>query len=996
MRVLLAAVLAAVLTGVVSASTQTPRDLDRLYDAAPRRAALAAGGSSESALPRFVPRQTLLRPAGAGQEPEAGAAVPEPAVPARGPLAVILALAASSAAGAVFWLGAGLLTVGGAAFLGPVAVRWYRTHRHWIGAAAMPLFVRPEKASGRLGAEARPERYDLAIVVEPEAGRFSGTVRIALRADAALPALSLHALGLEFKTVVLDGRSIAPSALALDAASETVSLTLDEPLAPGGHVLELSWTGELGRHMKGLYLSTGEHEGRTEHYAFTHFEPTDARRMFPCFDEPAFKAVFRLTVTAPEGLTVLSNMPAVSERREGGRKTTDFAETPRMSTYLLAMAAGRLLARSRDVDGVPVTVWTGPAQAGQAGFALDVAEVALRRLNAYFAFPYGLPKLDLVAVPDFAAGAMENWGVVFFRDSALLIDPALSSTRAQRRVAEVVAHELVHQWFGNLVTMRWWNDLWLNEAFATWLAYKVVDGWRPEWDSWLAFDARRQGPLAVDALSSTRPVRAEAVSSAEIRAMFDGLTYAKGGTILRMIEAHIGEDAFTEGVRLYMRRHAYGNTEADDLWAALEEASGEPVGRIARDWLTQPGYPLVMVESLSSDNRRLRLSQTRFTADGRREAVGAAGRWAVPLVLAYGAGGGSKRRALLLDGPELEVELDGPADWVYPNHGEKGFFRVSLDERLLGALQRAPLEAFSGVERTGLLSHLWAEARAGTAPVERFLDALLCWKEDQGRPMSERTAEAVIELQDGLLSPEDAGAFARFSREVLGGRWRRLGWDGPGDDESRLARAAVLAAYGRGAGDAELEAQIDDRAAAVMADPAAVEAALVSPLLTLAARRGGRELHEAFKAKLSETATPEQRDQYLKGLSSFADPALARETLALTLGDAVRAQDLWKPWLFLLRGVPSRRPAWDFLKEHWREVRAKSGPRGAAAIIEGLGGVHDAAIRAEAEAFFAEPANMEPTAKRALAQSLELMASGAEFETRARAAFSRWLRARYP
>lgn len=884
----------------------------------------------------------------------------------------------------------------------PVASRgWWSSAQELVKRTLMkakllkpaPLALRSDPATGRLPRTARPDSYDLRLTLDPDAGRFAGSVSIALEVDAPVKELTLHAVGLSFVKAAMDAADLPLDALVLDEAAETVTLRLKTPIAAGKHTLELAWTGELGKHMKGLYLSKAEHEGKPENYAFTHFEPTDARRMFPSFDEPEFKAVFRTTLTGPAKLTLLSNMPAVSESVEGGLKTVKFAQTPRMSTYLLAAAAGRLVPQTRKVAGVDVTVWTRPSEAGQAGFALDVAEHALKSLNAYFALPYDLPKMDLVAVPDFAAGAMENWGVIFFRDSALLVDPKLTSPRAKRAVAETVTHEIVHQWFGNLVTMRWWNDLWLNEAFATWLAYKIVDRWKPEWNTWLSFDARRQGPLGVDALASTRAIRSKAVSSADIRAMFDGLTYTKGGTILRMIEGFIGEAAFTEGVRLYMKRHAYGNTEADDLWAALEEASGKPVGRIARDWLGQPGYPLVSVEALTPDRSRLRLTQKRFTADGHPEA----GRWAVPVQLAYGRGGKVFTHTVLLDGEAAEVTLPGgPVDWVYPNKAETGFFRVALGESLLAAVPAGLEAGLEGVERTGLLGNLWAEAQAGTAPMPRFLDALLRFKGDLSRPMTEKTASALVELQDGFLLAEDAPRFARLAEELLGPRWKRWGFGKLSGDEENIARASALAAYGRASVDPAFATDLDLRARAAAVDPGALEPTVVGPLLGLAARRGGRDLYDLYRGQVAKAATPEQRDQLLRALAAFRDPALARATADYTMTEAVRPQDFWKPWVVLLRNSAVNREMWAYLKANWAAIRAKAGPRAAAVIIEGLGGVHDLSIRAEAETFFSDPANMEPTARRALAQSLEFMAMGANFEARERSAFSAWLKARYP
>lgn len=847
--------------------------------------------------------------------------------------------------------------------------------------------------SGRLPRGVVPESYELGLSVAPDSGTFSGSETITVRAARPVKTVVMHAVGLTLRSASADGSPVSLDDVSSDTQSGTIAVRLPVPWSKGKHSLSFAWDGVLDRQMRGLYLSTAERGGRKEAYAFTQFEADDARRAFPCFDEPGLKAVFRLTASAPAGLTLVSNMPAASETEADGRRTVVFADTPRMPTYLLALAAARLTPTRGAAGRTSVTVWTLPEQAPQAAFALQVATESLTRLEAYFGAPYALPKLDLVAAPDFAHGGMENWGAVFFRDTEVLVDPAAASEAARRRVAMVVAHELAHQWFGDLVTMLWWDDIWLNEAFATWVSYKVLDDWRPEWRVWGDFEDWRRSALGLDALANTRPVKFPNLSPDRIMSMFDALTYAKGGAVLRMLEAYLGPEAFRDGVRRYVHAHAYGNAASADLWRALSAASGRPVGRVAGGWIERPGYPLVSVTAQSADGRRVRLSQRRFLADGGD----APGTWDVPVTLGYADEGGTRTMNVLLSAPAMTVSLPGRGTvrWIDPNRGQAGYYRAALDRGLLDRLLADGGEALPEGGRTALLGDLWAQAQAGRGTLVPWLDALAAFAGDMNRPVVEETADALVALQDGLAAQGDAPRLARLASELLGPRWRELGWDGPTDGDSLLKRAAVLGALGRFSADPAFLAEIDRRAERVLADPAA-EPELAQVLLGLAARRGGADLYGRFMAALAGDPSPERRDILLGALSRFRDPALARRTAAWSLTEAVRSQNVGGLWRGLLRNADAQGAVWDALRADWPALRAKAGPWGTVTVVHGLIALQGPGRVAEVESFFKDPSRREPAAEAALSQALEAMALRERFFARARPVLGNWLTTRYP
>ena len=852
---------------------------------------------------------------------------------------------------------------------------------------------------GRLPTTVVPERYDLRLTVEPDQGRFSGSVAIHSRILEPVRSIALHALELEILEATVESRGIHyRAAVSADAGSETIILTLNQEIPAGPAVVDLAFSGRVNRQMKGLY----EANVGTERYVFTQFEATDARRAFPCFDEPAMKASFRITVVIPDHLMALSNMgvEAASVDAAMRRKTVTFAETPPMSTYLVALAVANLGSESVRIDGTQVTFYATPDRVTLTGYAKEVMTACLPRLNEYFGLHYPAPKLDLVGVPDFAMGAMENWGAIFFRENRLLVESSKASAMTLRAVANVVTHEVVHQWFGNLVTMWWWDDLWLNESFATWLACKIVDDWRPDWRSWVDFARDKQVPLAVDALMTTRPISSTVRTAAEAEAMFDALTYEKGASVLRMMEQFLGEDVFRRGIRDYIAAHQYGNASAADLWHALAKASGQPVPAVANDWFTRPGFPLVSVHgadrTTDEDFRTVRIEQARFLADPEA-SVPPETPWAIPMTLSFEDEVGVHRHRVLMTEASADIPLParGRVRWVYANADEQGYYRTCHGRSLFEALA-ASLARLSPEERLGLLDNTWALTMKGVVPIGDFLDLVLRYRGDATRVVVEGLAGYLETISDRLVTETDRPRLARFIADYLQPLADSLGWDArPNEgDEPKLARAAVLWALGSIARPIALVSDMAERLERYWADPSSLDPTLVAAVFRLCARIGGKDRFDRYLERYRAAATPEERDRYLIAFGDFAEPTLTAEILALTLSEPVRGQDVWKPLRGLLANPATQAETWTFIKANWQALRQKGGTVGAQRIIGGTKGLWRDEWRTDVETFFRHPANYVASAERTLSQSLEFLHLGLVFRRMQQDKLSAWLNTR--
>jgi puromycin-sensitive aminopeptidase len=804
----------------------------------------------------------------------------------------------------------------------------------------------------RLPLSAKPERYELELTPNLEASRFDGTESVSISVLEPTTKLVLNAVDLEIGNVRLevpDGR-VLEGTVSYNEREQLATLNFAEQLEPGeGHLLSLSFSGRLNEKLQGFYRSTfTDRQGNRQVIASTQFEPTDARRAFPCWDEPAFKAVFSVTLVVPDGLTALSNTREISRSEEAGRHRVRFADTIPMSTYLVAYAVGPFeISSERDVDGVQLRIAAVPGKTNLTPYASEVGEHALRFLARYFDIPYPGDKLDHIGIPDFSFGAMENLGCVTYRESALLTDPATASQLELQRVATVIAHETAHMWFGDLVTMKWWNGIWLNEAFATFMELLTTDDFRPEWDVWTGFSAGKSAAMVTDGLRATRPIEFPVGRAEEAEAMFDLLTYQKGGAVLRMLEQYLGPEAFRKGIGHYLRSHAFGNTETSDLWDALETTSGEPVRSIMDSWIWQGGHPVVSVERTGATE--LSLSQRRFLYDGSETDE----RWVVPVNLRASIAGEVQHQRVLLDGASVTVSFDGPVDWVVVNDGAWGFYRVHYSPELSQGLDSAGVRSVCApMERFGLLTDTWAAVVAGIAEIREWVSVARSMRGDDDADVWAALG-GITGLLKALAGPDDMPALQAFVRELAVPVWGELGWDpSPGETpRTATARGRVLAALGLTGEDPAVLSEAARRFEAHLRGDGGLSPDVVSAALRIVVAEGGAPEWEAVLDRYREVDVPQEKLRYLYALAETRRPDLVARTLDLALGNEVRSQD----GPFLVAGVLGRPDsggqAWDWVVSHWNELTVRFPNPLLLRVFESLSGQADPGVAASVHEF---------------------------------------------
>ena len=851
-----------------------------------------------------------------------------------------------------------------------------------------------------LPSNVKPSKYRLTLQPDLETFTFKGEQTIDIEIVVPTARISLNAAELEIGGATLrrNGASTPVRSLSLDADTETATLDFGETLSPGPAQLDMQFTGILNDRLVGFYRSEYQDaEGQTRHLATTQFEATDARRAFPCWDEPARKAVFDVTLVFADGFQAVSNTPIVEDTRPSpGMRFVRFGETPVMSTYLLAFVVGDLVSvQAEAADGTKVGVWTTRGKENQAGFALDTSVKLLGYFNEYFSIPYPLPKLDHIAIPDFAAGAMENWGCVTYRETALLVDPENSSAGTRQRVAEVVAHEMAHMWFGDLVTMEWWDDLWLNESFASWMGTKAVDWLFPDWEMWTQFvnmDTNRA--LSLDSLKNSHPIEQEVKNPAEVSQLFDAISYSKGGSVLRMLEHFLGPEVFRGGLYRYLKGHEYGNARTQDLWAALEEESGLPVTSIMDSWVKQMGYPVLEVEAdRGADNVQISLSQERFVYDrplGDEEPNPEV--WRVPVTV---SAPGAVAVSTVMESKEALLTLPAarPAeDWYKVNADQTGFYRVNYTgedwQRLAPAVGARELPA---TDRLGIQNDAYALSRAGLLPITQFLELAGSYSGETDASVWSDLASNLRDIEQLIAGEPVHPTYQRFGRELFGPAARRAGWTPRPEDGhlDSLLRSTVLGQSGS-YNDEETLGQASDLFRQYLENPDAVHPDLRGVVFSLAAQAGDRTTYNQLWDLEERTSLQEEKIRLLLATSRFQDVGLLNETLERALSSRVRSQDT----ITVVGGVAAnpkgRQPAWEFVKNNWGEFdrRYGGGGFGLMRLVSICSSFTTDEQRADVENFFAE--HPAPAAERTIRQALERVRLNIRWLEHNRTALNDW------
>ncbi len=900
--------------------------------------------------------------------------------------------------------------------------------------------------SYRLPSLATPSIYRLRIEPDLERSTFQGEESILLSARQQTSKIVLNAVDLNLTSASIVGpenKQPRSAHITLAKESEQAKLSFDQPLKPGQYELRISFNGALNDKLRGFYRSTYKDDhGIKQPLAATQMEPTDARRMFPCFDEPHYKAAYQITAVIPPDLVALSNASVASEKIDpsSGKKVVVFAQSPKMSTYLVALIIGHLESTAPfKVGSVPIRVWTRPGKSKLGLYAGKIAAQLLPYYTSYFGTPYPASKLDLIALPDFEAGAMENLGAITFRESALLAEPTGSSTATLQRVAGVVAHEMAHLWFGDLVTMQWWDDLWLNEAFATWMSVKATDHLMPAWHCWDEFGLSRSLALSTDSLQSTEPIHFKVENPQQINEMFNEITYSKGASVLRMLERYVGEKIFAAGVQRYIKQYRYSNATTENLWEAIGAVSHSSIPELMHNWVYQPGYPLI---TATAEGRSINLSQKRFLLDTTGDEVARsnranqeAGSWNVPLAIKVLNKPSQQSVQLLKSSAPHQVACAvslGNAVFI-ANAGADGFYRVRYTDAMLHRLAPLIESALSPAERLGLLSDLWALTLAGDLPIGNYLQLTDSYQCEPDPAVCETLLEQFDQLNN-FVDKSCRTGFEKLIKDRLSAIHKRLGWDAqPGEsDSTHLLRAEVLETLGTIGQDKPTIARARQlfschMSSTVTQKPAvtpdadkrhtvkpgvpvrgkkyssdssghhkeaakveAISPNLLEAITNIVAYNGGESEYKSIKHLWQDAKTPEGEQRNLLALALFRQPEQIKDTLQLSLSDQVRSQDAPHLLSELLMSDASKELTWQFIKAHWSELTVKLPQNMVPRIMRAASSLDTAGDEQDLQSFFA--CHRLPSGEQTVARLLERVHILVRFRTSRSAAMRNWLK----
>lgn len=884
--------------------------------------------------------------------------------------------------------------------------------------SALTLALTTASQAQRLPNNLHPEHYSLSLTPDLQAATFTGDETIDVVLDTPSKSITLNAAEIKFISVqethsdkvrvvtkggagsqneysgMTPGKPVTQDGFVLlHAADEQATLTFPNELPAGRVTLAIRYTGILNDKLRGFYLS----KTKARNYAVTQFESTDARRAFPSFDEPAMKATFDIALTVDAGDTVISNTNMISDTPGpvSGKHTLRFATTPKMSTYLVAFLVGDFQCTEGKSDGVPIRACSTPDKVALTKFALESAKYVLHYYDTYFGIKYPMPKLDMVALPDFEAGAMENFGCITYRETDFLTDSKTGSIPSRKRVAVVVAHEMAHQWFGDMVTMQWWDNLWLNEGFATWMETKPVAEWKPEWNFSQDDAQDLDQTLNLDAQKTTRTIRAIANTPDEINEMFDGIAYGKAGAVIGMVEHYLGKEVFRQGVHNYLQAHLYANATAEDFWNAQTANSHLPVDKIMSSFVTQPGVPLLTLSEQQTSG--IPVAQSRFLLSSTAATAATAGspqRWTVPVCLKTSKTSGQPIcRVLTPEDSSIPVPMDIAMPMLYANAGGKGYYRTAYTAAQYKAILAKAETTMTPPEKIGLLGDRWALVRSGQGTVADYLDLVLALKQDPNAAVLDTAHQQLEKVDSDIATDEDRVAFATMVRRQFGPVYTAMGSPAKSDSFDRQQLRGILFQMLGAAHDPTVLAQAQAMTARVYATEnkkdKTLDSALADSAVLVSASSGDAALYDKVLAISRNSGDPGEKTDALRTLARFPDPALVKRTLDYTVSGEVRNQDAWIVLVALLRNRETRDLAWDYMQKNWDKVQAQLTISSGASVVSATGSFCSVRQRDEVVNFFAT--HKVESSERTLAKAVDSIDDCIQLRSAQEPDFNRWL-----
>ena len=826
-----------------------------------------------------------------------------------------------------------------------------------------------------------PINYELMFEPLFHNFKFNGEEIITLNLSKPTNSIKIDAAELSIKeSHIIQGGKIISSESSLNEKDEKLTIKLAKKIK-GNAKLSIKFTGTLNDRLLGFYKSQyKDKKGKTKYLATTQFEAADARRAFPCWDEPAVKATFDVSLLVDKHLDAISNMPVISKKKTGTKILHKFGRTPIMSTYLLYLGVGEFEYLHGKLRNIKIRIVTTKGNKNKGKLSLDFTKKFLGEYEKYFGIKYPLPKLDMIAIPDFAAGAMENWGAITFREAILLFDTKTSSTRTKQYIAEVISHELAHQWFGNLVTMKWWNDLWLNESFATFMATKIVNKFYPEWDLWDQFlgDAMLEA-MSLDALKNSHPINVDVKHPAQIREIFDAISYDKGGNVLRMLENYVGIENFRKGLKYYLTQHKYSNAEGQDLWKSIGRVAHKPVDAMMKTWIDQVGYPVVDVKR---NNSKVSLTQRRFLSDG---SISSKNRWSIPIHIEEG----DHESSILMKSQKSVVSLKNIDSNFIVNSGRYGFYRVQYDANSLAQLELLIDEKIlNHVDRWSLQNDLFSQCVSGTKQIQEYLDFTTSYHDEDNYITLQNLAQNLYHLYKLTRKEKFSDEIRTYTAQFLGTIFDRLGWDSQKNEKhtNALLRSFVITALGK-LGDKEILNEAKKRFNKFLKNKNSLAADLQEPVFVLVAWQGNEKTYNKLLSLYKKSTLQEEKIRFLMAMCNFKQKNLLLKTLALSLTPEVRSQNIRVPIMGVSANIYGSDILWPWLKNNWKKLVGRFGVGNPLAnrIVASIGSVIDDKQEKDVRKFFKRMPL--PGTERVIEQTLERVRIRSKFLRSIRAEF---------